>query len=76
MTTLKEYEEKKQFFDYEIEKLSDYLKVDVNVNIDAMGKETMCFWLKKKNGRCINCVFDLMDLETIRIVLEELDKVE
>lgn len=76
MTTKQEYEEKKKSFDYEIEKLSDYLKVEVSENTDAMGQTMMCFWLKKRNGRTINCVFDLLDLETIRIVLEELDKVE
>lgn len=77
MTTKKEYEEKKKFFDSEIEKLSDYLKVEITENKDATGEVMMCFWLcKKKNGRRINCVFDLIELETIRIVLEELDKVE
>lgn len=76
MTTKKEYEEKKKYFDSEIEKLNDYLKVEITENKDAMGEVTMCFWLKKKNGRRINCVFDLIELETIRIVLEELDKVE
>ena len=77
MTTKKEYEEKKKFFDSEIKKLSDYLSVEVSENKDAMGEVIMCFWLcKKKNGRIINCVFDLVELETIRIVLEELDKVE
>lgn len=76
MTTKQEYEEKKKSFDYEIEKLSDYLKVEVTESKDATGEVMMCFWLKKKNGRNITCVFDLLDLETIRIVLEELDKVE
>lgn len=77
MTTKKEYEEKKKSFDYEIEILSDYLKVEISENTDAKGEVMMCFWLcKKKNGRKITCVFDLLDLETIRIVLEELDKVE
>lgn len=77
MTTKQEYEENKKSFDYEIEKLSDYLKVEVTENKDATGETMMCFWLcKKKNGRNITCVFDLLDLETIRIVLEELDKVE
>nr|DAU19727.1 MAG TPA: hypothetical protein [Caudoviricetes sp.] len=77
MTTKKEYEEKKKYFDSEIEKLSDYLKVEITERTDAMGEVTMCFWLcKRKNGRRIMCVFDLTELETIRIVLEELDKVE
>lgn len=76
MTTKQEYEEKKKSFDYEIKKLSDYLKVKITENTDAMGETMMCFWLKKKNGRVITCVFDLLALETIRIVLEELDKVE
>lgn len=76
MTTKKEYEEKKKYFDSEIEKLSDYLKVEITENKDATGEVMMCFWLKKKNGRTITCVFDLIELETIRIVLEELDKVE
>lgn len=77
MTTKKEYEEKKEFFDSEIEPLSDYLKVEITEITDAMGEVTMCFWLcKRTNGRRIMCVFDLMELETIRIVLEELDKVE
>lgn len=77
MTTKKEYEEKKKYFDSEIEKLRDYLIVEVSEKKDATGEVMMCFWLKKKkNGRNINCVFDLMELETIRIVLEELDKVE
>lgn len=77
MTTRKEYEEKKKYFDSEIKKLSDYLTVEVSENKDAMGEVMMCFWLcKKKNGRRIMCVFDLTELETIRIVLEELDKVE
>jgi hypothetical protein len=77
MTTKQEYEEKKKSFDYEIEILSDYLKVEVTESKDATGEVMMCFWLcKKKNGRTITCVFDLLDLENIRIVLEELDKVE
>ena len=77
MTTKKEYEEKKKYFDSEIEILSDYLKVEITERTDAMGEVMMCFWLcKRKNGRRIMCVFDLTELETIRIVLEELDKVE
>ena len=76
MTTKKDYEERKKSFDYEIEMLSDYLKVEVSEKTDAMGQTTMCFWLcKKKNGRKITCVFDLLDLETIRIVLENYDMV-
>lgn len=71
MTTKKKYEENKKFFDSEIKKLSDYLKVEVTENKDATGEVMMCFWLyKKKNGRVITCVFDLIELETIRIVLE------
>lgn len=70
MTTKKKYEENKKFFDSEIKKLSNYLKVEVTENKDAMGEVMMCFWLKKKNGRTITCVFDLIELETIRIVLE------
>ena len=71
MTTKKEYEEKRKYFDSEIEKLSDYLKVEITENKDATGEVMMCFWLcKKKNGRRINCVFTLIELETIRIVLE------
>lgn len=77
MTTKKEYEEKKKFFDSEIEKLRDYLKVEITEKKDNTGEVMMCFWLcKRKNGRRIMCVFDLTELETIRIVLEELDKVE
>lgn len=77
MTTKKEYEEKKKSFDYEIEILSDYLKVEITESKDAMGETMMCFWLcKRKNGRRITCVFDLLDLETIRIVLENYDMVE
>lgn len=77
MTTKKEYEEKKKSFDYEIEILSDYLKVEISENTDAKGEVMMCFWLcKKKNGRKITCVFDLLALETIRIVLENYDMVE
>ena len=77
MTTKKEYEEKKKYFDSEIKKIERYLTVEVSENKDATGEVMMCFWLKKKkNGRNINCVFDLIELETIRIVLEELDKVE
>lgn len=77
MTTKQDYEKNKKFFDSEIKKLSDYLKVEITENTDAMGEVMMCFWLcKKKNGRKITCVFNLLDLETIRIVLEELDKVE
>lgn len=68
MTTKKEYEEKKKFFDSEIEKLKDYLKVEITENPNASGEIMMCFWLCK-NGRRITCVFDLLDLETIRIVL-------
>lgn len=76
MTTKKEYEEKKEFFDSEIEKLSNYLKVEITENKDATGEIMMCFWLcKKKKRKKITCVFDLLNLETIRIVLEELDKV-
>lgn len=71
MTTKKEYAEKKKYFDSEIEKLKDYLKVEITENTDASGEIMMCFWLcEKKNGRRITCVFDLLDLETIRIVLE------
>lgn len=71
MTTKKEYEENKKYFDYEIEKLSGYFKVEITENTDATGEVMMCFWLcKKKNRRKITCVFDLVDLETIRIVLE------
>lgn len=77
MTTKQEYEENKKCFDSEIKKLSDYLKVEITESKDATGEVMMCFWLcKKKNGRRINCVFTLIELETIRIVLEELDKVE
>lgn len=77
MTTKQEYEEKKKFFDSEIEKLKDYLKVEITENKGAVGEITMCFWLcKRKNGRRITCVFDLLDLETIRIVLENYDMVE
>jgi hypothetical protein len=76
MTTKQEYEENKKFFDSEIKKLSDYLKVEITENTDAKGETMMCFWLKKKNGRTITCVFDLLDLETIRIVLENYDMVE
>lgn len=77
MTTKQEYEENKKYFDSEIKKLSDYLKVEVTENTDATGEVMMCFWLcKKKNGRKITCVFTLIELETIRIVLEELDKVD
>lgn len=76
MTTKQDYEKNKKFFDSEIKKLSDYLKVEVSENKDAIGQTMMCFWLKKRNGRKITCVFNLLDLETIRIVLEELDKVE
>ena len=76
MTTKKDYEENKKSFDYEIEKLRDYLKVEITENTDAMGQTMMCFWLKKRNGRTITCVFDLLDLETIRIVLENYDMVE
>lgn len=77
MTKKKEYEEKKKFFDSEIETLSDYLKVEITENKDNTGEVMMCFWLcKRTNGRRIMCVFDLTELETIRIVLEELDKVE
>lgn len=36
MTTKKEYEEKKKYFDSEIKKLSDYLTVEVSENKDAM----------------------------------------
>lgn len=37
----------------------------------------MCFWLcKMENVRKIMCVFDLLDLEYIRIVLEELNTVD
>lgn len=77
MTTKKEYEEKKKYFDYEIEKLSDYLKVEVTESKTAIGEVIMCFWLcKMENGRKIMCVFDLLDLEHIRIVLEELNTVD
>lgn len=76
MTTKLEYKDKKKLFDYEIKKLKDYLKVEVTENTDAMGETIMCFWLCKKNGRNITCVFDLLDLETIRIVLENYDMVE
>lgn len=77
MTTKKEYEEKKKFFDSEIEQLSDYLRVEITENKSATGEVMMCFWLcKRKNGRRIMCVFDLMELETIRIVLENYDMVE
>ena len=77
MTTKKEYEEKKKYFDSEIEKLGDYLKVEVTERKDVSGEGLMSFWLcKKKNGRKIICVFDLIELETIRIVLEELGKEE
>lgn len=77
MTTKQEYEEKKKYFDSEIKKLSNYLKVEITENKDATGEVMMCFWLyKKKNGRAITCVFDLLDLETIRIVLENYDKVD
>lgn len=47
-----------------------FFKVEIIENTDAMGQTTMAFWLKKKNGRIITCVFGLSDLETIRIVLE------
>lgn len=77
MTTKKEYEEKKKFFDSEIETLSDYLKVEITEKKDNTGEVMMCFWLcKRTNGRRIMCVFDLMELETIRIVLENYDMVE
>lgn len=77
MVTKQEYEKNKKYFDSEIEKLKKYLKVDIREITDSKGETTVCFWLcKKRNGRRINCVFDLIDLETIRIVLEELDKVE
>lgn len=77
MTTKKEYEEKKKYFDSEIETLSDYLKIEITESTDAMGEVMMCFWLcKRKTGRIITCVFDLMDLETIRIVLENYDMVD
>ena len=66
----------KNFLILKSKKLSDYLKVEVSENKDAIGQTMMCFWLKKRNGRKITCVFNLLDLETIRIVLEELDKVE
>lgn len=76
MITKKEYEEKKKSFDYEIERLEKYIDVEVFEIKDATGKITMCFWLKKKNGKRITCVFDLITLETMAEVLEALDKVE
>ena len=76
MTTKQDYELNKKSFDYEIETLSNYLKVEIAESIDAMGQTMMCFWLKKKNGRTITCVFDLLSLETIRIVLENYDMVD
>lgn len=47
MTTKQEYEENKKYFDSEIKKLSDYLKVEVTESKDAMGETMMCFWLCK-----------------------------
>lgn len=77
MTTKKEYEQKKKYFVSEIEKLSNYLKVEVTERKDVSGEGLMSFKLcKKKNGREITCVFDLIKLETIRIFLEELGKEE
>jgi hypothetical protein len=77
MTTKQDYELNKKYFDSEIEKLSDYFKVEITENTDATGEIMMCFWLcKRKNGRKITCVFDLLDLETIRIVLENYDMVD
>lgn len=52
-------------------------EVEVTERKDVSGEGLMSFWLcKKKNGRKITCVFDLIELETIRIVLEELGKEE
>lgn len=77
MITKKKYEENKKYFDSEIKKLSNYLKVEITENKDATGEVMMRFWLcEKKNGRKITCVFNLLDLETIRIVLEHYDKVD
>lgn len=52
MTTKKEYEEKKKFFDSEIETLSDYLKVEITENKDNTGEVMMCFWLCKRTNGC------------------------
>lgn len=71
MTTKKEYEEKKKYFDSEIETLSDYLKIEITERTDAMGEVMMCFWLcKRKTGRIITCVFDLMDAEAKQFIRE------
>ena len=74
MITKQEYEQRKNSFDYEIKKLSKYIKVEVTESKDAQGEVMMCFWICKKNGTNITCVFDLVTLEVLRQVLENYDK--
>lgn len=77
MTTLEKYKEQEKYFLYEFEKIKDYgIDVKVTVHQDATGQSYIVMNLyNKRKDRFITCVENLVELETIRIVLEELDRV-
>lgn len=74
MTTLKEYKEREESYLYEFKKIKKHgIDVKVQVRQDAYGQSYIVMWLMH-NDKFITCTENIVELESIRLVLDELKK--